>query len=310
MVFCRICDRRIKKISVEQVMKKMEQKVNNSLQAHQAALLVLLKEFDRVCKALDIPYILFAGTMLGAVRHEGFIPWDDDLDILMFRRDYQRFLREAEGVLDQEKFFLQKEFSDHWPMFFSKLRLNGTTCLEKYHPKDPEIHQGVYIDIFPCDDAAQTALGRKFQFLCSKVVIAKALDRRGYETDSKKKKIFMVACRILPKKLFHRWAIGEKKDSAMVHSFFAAASGYEKNIYPRQLLEQRCLARFEQGEYPVVREYDRLLTQLYGDWRTLPPEEDRVCKQHAILVDLQKPYTCYADYRDGMEFDVYTRSIR
>lgn len=281
-----------------------------SLQAHQQALRMLLEEFDRVCKALDIPYILFAGTMLGAVRHEGFIPWDDDLDILMFREDYQRFLREAEQVLDTEKFFLQKEFSPHWPMFFSKLRLNGTTCLEKYHPKDPEIHQGVYIDLFPCDDGCSSVLGRKFQFLCSKVVIAKALDRRGYETDSKKKKIFMAICRFLPGRLFYNWAISGKKDGPVVHSFFAAASGYEKNVYPRQLLSQRITARFENGEYPVVREYDQLLTQLYGDWRTLPPEEDRVCKQHAILVDLEKPYTCYADYRDGMEFDVYTRSIR
>ena len=281
-----------------------------SLQDHQQALLTILQEFDRVCKKLDIPYMLFAGTLLGAVRHEGFIPWDDDLDILMFREDYDRFLQEADGVLDQEKFFLQKEFSRHWPLFFSKLRLNGTTCLEKYHPKDPQIHQGVYIDIFPCDNALGTELGRKFQFLCSKVVIAKALDRRGYETDSKKKKIFMALCRVLPGKLFHKWAISGKKDSPVVHSFFAAASGYEKNIYPRQLLRGRTVARFETGEYPVVTDYDRLLTQLYGDWRTLPPEEDRVCKQHAILVDLQRPYTDYADYREGMKFDVYTRSIR
>lgn len=279
-------------------------------QQHQQALLLLLKEFDRVCRELDIPYILFAGTMLGAVRHEGFIPWDDDLDVLMFRNDYERFLQEANRVLDREKFFLQKEFSDHWPMFFSKLRMNNTTCLEKYHPKDPKIHQGVYIDIFPCDNAAETELGRKFQFLCSKVVIAKSLDRRGYETDNKTKKLFMAICRLLPGKLFHHWAVGGKADSHMVHSFFAAASGYEKNVYPRELLAGRQMAKFANGQYPIVREYDRLLTQLYGDWRTLPPEEDRVCKRHAILVDLEHSYECYADYRDGMKFDVYTRSIR
>lgn len=279
-------------------------------QAHQAALYQLLQEFDRVCKALDIPYVLFAGTMLGAVRHQDFIPWDDDLDVLMLRQDYERFLREADRVLDREKFFLQKEFSQHWPMFFSKLRLNGTTCLEKYHPKDPGTHQGVYMDIFPCDNAAGTELGRKFQFLCSKVVIAKSLYRRGYETDSKKKKLFMVLCRVLPGKLFHRWAVSGRSDSLQVHSFFAAASGYQKNVYDRTLLTRRCTAKFRAGEYPIALEYDRLLTQLYGDWRTLPPEEDRVCKQHAILVDLENSYEHYAHYRDRMQFDVYTRSIR
>jgi lipopolysaccharide cholinephosphotransferase len=168
----------------------------------------------------------------------------------------------------------------------------------------------VYIDIFPCDNGAKTEIGRRFQFLCSKVVIAKSLDRRGYETDSKKKKLFMAFCHLLPGGMFHRWAIGGKADSCMVHSFFAAASGYKKNVYPRELLISRQIARFDDGEYPIVREYDRLLTQLYGDWRTLPPEEERVCKQHAILVDLEHSYECYADYRDGMEFDEYTRSIR
>ena len=98
---------------------------------HQLALLTLLKEFDRVCRLVGVKYTLFAGTLLGSVRHKGFIPWDDDLDVMMLRADYDRFLSEAEQVLDKEKFYLQKEFSEHWPMFFSKLRLNGTTSFHK-----------------------------------------------------------------------------------------------------------------------------------------------------------------------------------
>ena len=70
-------------------------------QAHQQALLQILREFDRVCRALNIPYVLFAGTMLGAVRHRGFIPWDDDLDVMMLRSDYERFLAQAEDILDR-----------------------------------------------------------------------------------------------------------------------------------------------------------------------------------------------------------------
>lgn len=277
---------------------------------HQQALYTLLREFDRVCRQLDIRYVLFAGTLLGSVRHKGFIPWDDDLDVLMPREDYERLMREADHVLDRQRFYLQKEFSEHWPMFFSKLRLHNTTCLEKYHPKDPMIHQGIYIDIFPCDNAAKTEIGRKFQFLCSKVVIAKALDRRGYETDSKKKKLFMALCRLLPGKLFHKLAIRGSGDSRMVHTFFAAASDYHKNVYNRELFEEIISGSFEDGEFPIPKEYDLLLTQLYGDWRTLPPEEERVCKQHAIFIDLHNSYENYAHYRDNMNFDVHTRSIR
>lgn len=279
-------------------------------QQHQRALFSLLQEFDRVCKKLDIPYVLFAGTMLGAVRHQGFIPWDDDLDILMMREDYRRFLEEADEVLDQEKFFLQKEFSPHWPMFFSKLRLNHTTCLEKYHPKDPQSHQGIYIDIFPCDNAANSHFGRKMQFLASKVVIAKALNRRGYETNSRKKKLFLGLCRLLPKRPFVRMAAGGREDSTMVHSFFAAASGFEKNVFPRKYFTETVKMPFEDGQYPVSRHYDALLKQLYGDYMILPPEDQRAMKQHAILIDLERSYEEYRHYRDGMRFDVYTRSIR
>ncbi len=279
-------------------------------QTHQRALLTLLAEFDRVCRALEIPYTLFAGTMLGAVRHQGFIPWDDDLDILMLRSDYDRFLEQAEQVLDTERFYLQKEFSAHWPMFFSKLRLNHTTCLEKFHPKDPMVHQGIYIDLFPCDNAAGTSLGRKMQFWASKVVIAKALDRRGYETDSLSKKLFMGLCRLLPQKLFLRIAKGGRSDSRCVHSFFAAARSYDKNVYSRSWLTESVAMPFENGSYPVSTHYDTLLTLFYGDYRQLPPPEERRCKQHAILVDTEHSYEHYAHYRDDMTFEVYTRSIR
>lgn len=285
-------------------------KIHCTLQDHQKALVVILQEFDRVCKELKIPYVLFAGTMLGAVRHQGFIPWDDDLDVMMLREDYERFLREADGVLDREKFFLQKEFSDHWPMFFSKLRLNNTACIEKYHPKDPKTHQGVYMDIFPCDHASKSELGRRIQFYASKVVIAKALDKRGYDTDSKKKKLFLACCRLLPGKPFLTITKGGSKESGMVHSFLGGASSFQKNVYPIEYFTQRTDAVFEGGTYPVTQHSHGLLRQLYGDYMRIPEPEERLCKRHAILVDLEHSYEMYENYREGMSFDIHTRSIR
>lgn len=281
-----------------------------TLQEHQQALYSLLQEFDRVCRALDIPYYLFAGTLLGSVRHEGFIPWDDDLDIIMLRKDYQRFLEQAPQVLNAESFFLQAEFSDRWPMFFSKLRLERTACIEKYHPRDLQTHRGVYMDIFPCDNAFESAFGRKLQFLASKVVIARGLWRRGYDTDSKKKKLFMAFCRLLPGKLFLRITQGPKKTGAWVHSFLGAASRLEKSVYPASCFGQAGQGRFEGGSYPIPADPDRLLTILYGDYRTLPPEEERKCKAHCVLVDLTRSYRAYDHYTDDITFDVPTRSIR
>ena len=281
-----------------------------SLGEYQQALLVILEEFDRVCKALDIPYILFAGTMLGAVRHEGFIPWDDDVDVLMLRKDYERFMNEAPSVLDLEKFYLQNEFSEHWPMFFSKLRVNNTTCFEKYHPKDRKMHHGIYIDIFPCDNAAKTGFGRKLQFYASKVVISKSLDKRGYATKSKIKKVVIGLARLIPSKPFWKLATRGRADSKYVHTFFAAASKYSKNIYPREYISERSDALFEGEAYPISKHYDKLLKILYGDYMRLPPPEERKVKQHAVLVDLNNSYEKYFDYQRSLSFDDLSRSIR
>ena len=148
------------------------------------------------------------------------------------------------------------------------------------------------------------------QFAASKVVIAKALDRRGYDTDSIAKKMVMAACRLLPQRLFLRLAQRGRAEGDVVHTFFAAGRKYEKNVIPRRFLTERCEVTFEGGTYPAPADYDACLTWLYGDYMTLPPPEDRVCKQHSILIDTEHSYEEYADYREGMTFEVYTRSIR
>ena len=134
------------------------------LKRHQAVLYEMLEVIDGICRKHGIRYMLFAGTVLGAVRHGDIIPWDDDLDVVMTRPEYDRFMEIAPKELDPEKYFLQKEFSEHWPMFFSKLRKNNTAFLERYIPKDLESHRGVYIDIFPCDNLLPGKLGGRLQF--------------------------------------------------------------------------------------------------------------------------------------------------
>jgi len=238
------------------------------------------------------------------------VPWDDDLDIVMLRKDYQRFLAEAPGVLDQEHFALQAEFSPHWPMFFSKLRLEGTACIEKYHPRDLQTHRGVYMDIFPCDNAYESPLGRKLQFYASKVVIAKGLQNRGYDTQSKKKKLFMGLCRLLPGGIFRAIVRGPKKTGAWVHSFLGGASKFSRSVYPAACFGKPGQGSFAGGSYPIPADPHTLLSILYGDYMTLPPEEERKCKAHCVLVDLTRSYREYDHYTDGITFDVPARSIR
>lgn len=285
--------------------------MNDLLIKHQHVLLEMLEEVDRICKKHHISYMLFAGTLLGAVRHQGFIPWDDDLDIVMLRSEYERFLEIAPKELDEEKYYLQKEFSEHWPMFFSKLRKNKTACIERYIPKDKQIHQGIYIDIFPADNLGNHALVRRVQFLLSKIVIAKSLDVRGYLTDSMVKKIFIAFSKILPGKriISAVWQKGHE-ESAMVHTFFGASSKYKKSIFPREWFVEMVELPFEDGRYPASAHYHEMLTALYGDYMTPTPEDQRGQKKHAEIVDLTRSYKEYISIQEKMQFDEYTRSIR
>ncbi len=283
----------------------------NQLTEHQKVLLQILREFDRICRKYRIPYILFAGSAIGAVRHRGIIPWDDDIDVALLRPDYERFLEIAPAELDREVFYLQGEFSDHWPMFFSKLRKNQTACMERLYPKDPKTHQGIYIDIFPVDSLADGRLMQKLQFAASKIVIAKGLDRRGYLTDSKLKKLFMFFCRALPSKPMHRFVCRRKHpNSALVHTFFGAASKFDPNTFRREWFTDRIEVPFEDGKYYISAHYDELLRKIYGDYMRIPTEEERRCKVHGVIVDTEHSYENYLDAQKQMKITEYARSIR
>lgn len=282
----------------------------DTLRRHQQVLLELLTEFDRICRIHDIPYVLFAGSALGAVRHQGFIPWDDDLDIAMLRADYDRFLQVAAEELAQ-RYYLQAEFSAHWPMFFSKLRKNGTACMERFIPRDTKMHQGIYIDIFPVDNLSGSGFVRKLQFAASKVVIAKGLRRRGYLTDSAAKKLFMAGCALVPMAPVRRLAKLEgKTGTEMVHTFFGAASKFEKNIFPRQWFTETRLWEFEGQLFPVSAHADAMLTKIYGDYMTPPSDAEKGCKVHGVIVDPDRSYEQYLQQQARMKVTEYARSIR
>jgi len=122
----------------------------SELKKIQNTLLEILIEVDRICRKNDIKYFLFAGTLLGAVRHKGFIPWDDDIDIAMPREDYEKFLQ----IVQKEpysNYFLQNVITEiEAPFLFSKFRKDDTLLLEKA-VMNKNIHHGIFIDIFPLD---------------------------------------------------------------------------------------------------------------------------------------------------------------
>ena len=116
-----------------------------------------------VCEKCNIEYFLVGGSVLGAIRHDGFIPWDDDIDVGMTRDNYRRFLKEAPQLLP-EKYYLQTPYNgDKNPYFYSKLRINGTKFVE-YCNRQINMHHGVFVDIFPFDEVPDEEQLNKEQF--------------------------------------------------------------------------------------------------------------------------------------------------
>ena len=128
-----------------------------------AAQLTLLAQFDAVCRRHDLSYFAGGGTLLGAVRHGGYIPWDDDIDLFMLREDYDRLLALGPAVFTSP-YFLQTAYNDRdYSRGHAQLRLDGTTAILEGERGHYRFHQGIFIDVFPLDNVPDDAAAQKVQ---------------------------------------------------------------------------------------------------------------------------------------------------
>lgn len=116
----------------------------------QKKVLQILQSFMQICDQLQLKYFLVCGSALGAVKYGGFVPWDDDVDVALFRNDYERFCKEAPALLPEQLFLQNFQSDPAFPAIYSKLRNSETTCIEESIAALP-INHGISIDIFPLD---------------------------------------------------------------------------------------------------------------------------------------------------------------
>lgn len=260
----------------------------------QVSLLEMLKDIDDLCRKHQINYSLSSGSALGAVRHSGFIPWDDDVDIMMLRNEYERFLDIAESELVDYGYTVQREFTKSWPMTYSKIRKNGTAYIENYKPKCKHTHQGIFIDIFPVDNLCDCPVAGGIQWIAYRLVVSKELYKRGYQTTSFLKKAAMLFSILYPERLLIKIIIARKHNGTMcVQSFLGGGVNRKGSIFPRNIFESYTDVTFENAKFSVVADYDLYLRILYGDYMRLPPPEKRIAAAHALMVDLDNSYEKY-----------------
>ena len=248
----------------------------------------ILIEFDRVCRNHNLCYFLDSGTALGAVRHKGFIPWDDDIDVGMPRPDYDRFMEIGMEELGKE-FFLQNLQTDpKIPFPYAKIRKNGTEFVE-WNKRNIDMHHGIYIDIFPYDRLPESGIDEYMNYcreLNKKLFKRRIPDRVGLPQSDLKWKIGAAARRLqyLAMQLTSEKKLLEKLDrdytkyenlgfasgKSTCHSVSTRVAYSNDTLFPPKEIE------FEGHSFYAPRDMDTYLTEMYGDYMQLPPVENRI----------------------------------
>lgn len=265
----------------------------NLLRKVQLTQLNILREVDRVCRENDIRWFLCCGTLLGAVRHQGFIPWDDDLDIGMLRPDYEKFCRIAPEKMDP-RFCVQSWYTEeNYPLPFAKLRMRNTLYVEAKSAVFQE--NGFYIDVFPYDFAPesreeQDALARKLNDL-----FRIKLMKSGYKPWLEKNRINWK--KRLGYLMYQMKAVTASQEG-LARQYDALAGSFPEGpvicrqrglrkleCYPAEWFCNLGMLSFEGEEFPGPADYDSVLRAQFGDYMVLPPEDSRNDRHQIIRVN-------------------------
>ncbi len=256
----------------------------------------ILKAFLKICEENQLQYFLAGGTLLGAVRHKGFIPWDDDIDVVMPRADYDRFLEIGQNLLPTEYFLQTRQTDVNFPCNFAKIRDNRTTFVEK-SLKNTSINHGVYIDVFPMDyfpgsrikqcwklfwwKLSCICVGQEFYVeapLMLKQNFQRCISRVFYGTPEKAlKKRENMMCALKKGPLYFNYC----------------GAWCEREIAPVVWYGEGVEVEFEGLRVKAPENYHAVLTRMYGNYLTPPPPEKQIGHHFTDIIDLDRPYTEY-----------------
>jgi len=250
---------------------------------------------EAFCSEHDIDYCLMGGSALGAKRHGGFIPWDDDLDIFMTPDNYEKFREKFAEFGDHEKFYLQEYGkTKRGQVTIPKLRMNGTTYVEDL-TKDWDIHQGIFVDIFILHNCHNNKIKQLWQFFWAKCAVVKGLSMRGYNRQKGLRKILVWISRLLPRKLMVDFALQQVYRYRNVESDyycnFLGKAVYKKGLYKKAWFNKTEHIQFEKVKLRVPVGLHEFLTKRFGNYM-IPPSEERIkWEQHALYWDTEKHFT-------------------
>ncbi len=270
---------------------------DGKLPAIQTLLFRILCEVKRICDKHQIRYFLGGGTLLGAVRHQGFIPWDDDLDIMMLRKDYDRFITIAQQELPNELFLQtpKTEAGNHY--LISKIRLKNTVFCSEFLMRFPQLENGIFVDIIAQDYTANSRLGQKLHLKLSLLARGLVFKKWSGESATVKKKayaFFDPIKKFLPFRFLewfqHRVLTLFSNASNRRYLYDSMGINITKGSYPAEWLSASVDVMFHGENFPAPIEYDAYLRYLYGDYMRPVPISARRVVHSVPWIDLG-PYS-------------------
>ena len=252
--------------------------------------LEILSVIDQFCRNNNIKYSLYAGTLLGAVRHKGFIPWDDDIDICMSRKNYNRFIKLWNRQNPNGYTLQNKDNTPEFSQSFTKIRKDNTIFIQKGE-EHYNYHKGIFIDIFPIDRMPRNILKKYlFYFQC---VLYQICCRGTVPKDinALKKISLHLIYKCMP---FEQRDITRKKLLRMITQNNKNPNNPCVGIeimrtammpLPADLMDNYIELTFENRKFMCIEKWDEYLTAEYNNYMTLPPENERVWTHHPVKLE-------------------------
>ena len=257
--------------------------------------------FKKICDENDLMFYFCGGCCIGAVRHGGFIPWDDDVDVFMPRRDYEILKRIWKKRADTKRYAIENSDAYHIDHnLFLNIRDNTTTFIRPYQT-ELDISHGLILDVLPLDGCPSGRIPRKLQMMWAVIYSV----YRSQLVPKKHGKLLSLAGKlalaVVPsqKMRYRIWRFAERQmtkypiEDCEYVTELCAGPHYMKNRYPREAFDRPVYREFEGYSMPIPQGYDAYLRIAFGDYRKLPPKEKQVAHHDVVLCDLDNSYKIY-----------------